>query len=98
MDEPPDFEPMTPRATRAAPRGEPTVEYDFDQRPEAGGRPFARGDAVVHDALGEGLAPPVAPAPPDGVAPAGVAPSPSRLPPPGPPPLAAWVSGPRLVW
>jgi len=55
VDEPPDFEPMTPRATRAAPRGEPTVEYDFDQRPEAGGRPFARGDAVVHDALGEGL-------------------------------------------
>jgi len=54
-DEPPGFEPVPPRPARAAPRGEPTVDYDFDQRPEAAGRPFARGDAVVHDALGEGL-------------------------------------------
>jgi DNA helicase-2/ATP-dependent DNA helicase PcrA len=46
--------PRSPRPP-AAPRGEPTIDYDLDQRPEAAGRPFARGDAVVHDALGEGL-------------------------------------------
>ncbi|MBK9515975.1 MAG: hypothetical protein IPO09_01230 [Anaeromyxobacter sp.] len=44
----------SPRAApRAAPRGEPRVEYDDQARP--GGAPFTRGDAVVHDALGEGL-------------------------------------------
>jgi DNA helicase-2/ATP-dependent DNA helicase PcrA len=31
------------------------VVYDDDQRAAPGGRPFTRGDAVVHDALGEGL-------------------------------------------
>ena len=46
----------SPRATPRplAPRGEPRVEYDDEARPGAG-RPLARGDAVVHDALGEGL-------------------------------------------
>jgi hypothetical protein len=34
--------------------GEPVVDYDFDQRPEAG-RPFARGDHVIHPSLGEGV-------------------------------------------
>ena len=41
-------------AARAAARGEPVVEYEFDQRPEAG-RPYARGDAVVHPSLGAGI-------------------------------------------
>jgi len=40
-------------AARPGPR-EPTVDYEFDQRPEAG-HPLARGATVVHDALGEGL-------------------------------------------
>jgi DNA helicase-2/ATP-dependent DNA helicase PcrA len=42
--------------------GEPHIEldaaggdYDFDQRPEAGRTPFARGDRVVHPSLGEGV-------------------------------------------
>ena len=50
-----DFAPRSPPplSPRAAPR-EPTVDYEFDQRPEAG-RPFARGSTVIHDALGEGL-------------------------------------------
>jgi DNA helicase-2/ATP-dependent DNA helicase PcrA len=34
--------------------GEPVVDYDFDQRPEAG-RPLARGDRVVHPSLGDGV-------------------------------------------
>ena len=40
---------------RPAPRGEPTIVYDADARPAPAGRPFGRGEAVVHDALGEGL-------------------------------------------
>ena len=39
---------------RTADRGEPTVDYEFDQRPEAG-RPLARGDRVVHATLGAGV-------------------------------------------
>jgi DNA helicase-2/ATP-dependent DNA helicase PcrA len=39
---------------RGAPGG-PTVDYSFDQRPEAAGRPFSRGEAVWHDALGAGM-------------------------------------------
>jgi DNA helicase-2/ATP-dependent DNA helicase PcrA len=42
-----------PRAPRPSP-GEPTVDYEFDQRPEAG-RGFVRGDRVVHPSLGTGL-------------------------------------------
>jgi DNA helicase-2/ATP-dependent DNA helicase PcrA len=30
------------------------IDYAFDQRREAGGRPFTRGDTVVHEVLGEG--------------------------------------------
>jgi hypothetical protein len=30
------------------------VDYEFDQRPEAG-RPFVRGDRVVHPSLGTGI-------------------------------------------
>jgi DNA helicase II / ATP-dependent DNA helicase PcrA len=45
--------PRPPRAPRAAGEG-PTVDYAFDQRPEAGGRPFTRGDTVFHEVLGEG--------------------------------------------
>jgi hypothetical protein len=33
--------------------GGPVVDYDFDQRPEAG-RGFVRGDRVVHPSLGAG--------------------------------------------
>jgi DNA helicase-2/ATP-dependent DNA helicase PcrA len=54
VDEEQAERPAAPRP-RAAPRGEPTIDYELDQRPERAGRPFARGDAVVHDALGEGL-------------------------------------------
>ena len=49
------------RARTPAPRttarggGEPVVDYSFDQRPETAGRPFARGEAVWHEALGEGM-------------------------------------------
>jgi DNA helicase-2/ATP-dependent DNA helicase PcrA len=49
------FRPSGSDGRSVPPRGEPTVVYDDEQRPEAAGRPFARGDAVVHDALGEGL-------------------------------------------
>jgi hypothetical protein len=33
--------------------GEPVVDYEFDQRPEAG-QGFVRGDRVVHPSLGSG--------------------------------------------
>jgi DNA helicase II / ATP-dependent DNA helicase PcrA len=36
-------------------RGRAAVDYDFDQRPESGRAPFARGDRVVHASLGEGV-------------------------------------------
>jgi DNA helicase II / ATP-dependent DNA helicase PcrA len=42
------------RPERARPAAGPTVDYDFDQRPESG-RPFARGEPVWHEALGEGM-------------------------------------------
>jgi DNA helicase-2/ATP-dependent DNA helicase PcrA len=35
--------------------GRTSVDYDFDQRPESGGAPFARGDRVLHASLGEGI-------------------------------------------
>ncbi|BDG03620.1 ATP-dependent helicase [Anaeromyxobacter oryzae] len=35
--------------------GEPTVEYDLDQRPSRGGAPFQRGARVRHASLGEGI-------------------------------------------
>jgi DNA helicase-2/ATP-dependent DNA helicase PcrA len=35
-------------------RGEPTVDYDYDQRPEAGRAAFALGAIVAHASLGEG--------------------------------------------
>jgi ATP-dependent DNA helicase UvrD/PcrA len=35
--------------------GGPSVDYSFDQRPEAGRAPFTRGDMVTHPSLGEGL-------------------------------------------
>jgi DNA helicase-2/ATP-dependent DNA helicase PcrA len=45
--------PFSPRAA-PEPRGEPTVDYSFDQRAESGGRSFPRGARVVHRAFGEG--------------------------------------------
>jgi len=42
-----------PAAARA-PGREPTVDYSFDQRAEAGRVAFARGAVVVHPSLGEG--------------------------------------------
>jgi DNA helicase-2/ATP-dependent DNA helicase PcrA len=36
-------------------RGEPFVDYGFDQRDEAAGAPFARGERVLHPSLGDGL-------------------------------------------
>ncbi|MCM2333763.1 MAG: UvrD-helicase domain-containing protein [Anaeromyxobacteraceae bacterium] len=59
VDDAPEFVPEVPRSLvrspRTAPAGEPRVVYDEDAPGPAAGRPFARGDAVVHDALGEGL-------------------------------------------
>ncbi len=50
------------RGSRAEPsgrgrsdRGEPVVDYEFDQRPEAGRAAFSRGDRVVHPSLGAGV-------------------------------------------
>jgi DNA helicase-2/ATP-dependent DNA helicase PcrA len=48
-----------PQSARPAPRGpavhrEPTIDYDFDQRPEAGRQAFAPGTIVSHPSLGEG--------------------------------------------
>jgi DNA helicase-2/ATP-dependent DNA helicase PcrA len=43
------------RAAGGAPRGEPTVDYSFDQRPGAPRAPFAPGERVVHQTLGEGV-------------------------------------------
>jgi DNA helicase-2/ATP-dependent DNA helicase PcrA len=42
------------RALAARGRAEPTVDYSFDQRPEAGRTPFARGERVLHPQFGEG--------------------------------------------
>ena len=42
------------RPPRAA-RGEPVVDYAFDQREDAGRVPFARGERVLHPSLGDGL-------------------------------------------
>ena len=51
--------PPVPRLAGAAARraggGEPVVDYDFDQRPEAAARGLARGDRVLHASLGEGV-------------------------------------------
>ncbi len=41
-------------APAAGAPGEPVVEYDFDQRPDAG-RAFSRGDRVNHPSLGNGV-------------------------------------------
>jgi DNA helicase-2/ATP-dependent DNA helicase PcrA len=46
-------EPSAPRGRAARAPGEPTVDYECDQRPEAG-RGFVRGDRVVHPSLGSG--------------------------------------------
>ncbi|MGC4001185.1 MAG: 3'-5' exonuclease [Anaeromyxobacter sp.] len=45
--------PPRPRAVPS--RGEPTVDYSFDQRGGPGGAAFARGERVVHGTLGEGV-------------------------------------------
>ncbi|HEU4385091.1 MAG TPA: UvrD-helicase domain-containing protein [Anaeromyxobacteraceae bacterium] len=50
---PPMLAPRTPRGTRRG--GEPTVDYAYDQRPEASRAPFAPGERVRHATLGEGL-------------------------------------------
>ncbi len=47
--------PRVPASLRRAGGGDPQVDYSFDQRPEAAGRPFSRGEAVWHEALGEGM-------------------------------------------
>jgi DNA helicase-2/ATP-dependent DNA helicase PcrA len=46
--------PVPSRPSAAALPGEPVIDYEFDQRPEAGG-PFARGERVVHPSLGVGV-------------------------------------------
>jgi DNA helicase-2/ATP-dependent DNA helicase PcrA len=53
--------PEAPALPRLAPRGpsphrgEPTVDYSFDQRAEAPRAPFRSGDRVLHATLGEGV-------------------------------------------
>jgi DNA helicase-2/ATP-dependent DNA helicase PcrA len=47
--------PAPPRRTPPPVGGEPRVDYAFDQREEAGGAPFARGQRVLHPSLGDGL-------------------------------------------
>jgi DNA helicase-2/ATP-dependent DNA helicase PcrA len=47
--------PAPPPRRPAPPRGEPVVDYDFDQRADAGAVPFARGERVSHPSLGEGV-------------------------------------------
>jgi DNA helicase-2/ATP-dependent DNA helicase PcrA len=47
-------DPPSRRAATAAAPGEHVVDYEFDQRPEAG-LGFVRGDRVVHPSLGEGV-------------------------------------------
>jgi DNA helicase-2/ATP-dependent DNA helicase PcrA len=42
-------------ARRPASAPEPSVDYSFDQRPDAGRAPFSRGDRVLHGTLGEGI-------------------------------------------
>jgi ATP-dependent DNA helicase UvrD/PcrA len=51
LDEPaaaPPREPIAPGPRR-------TIDYDFDQRPEAGRPAFSRGDRVLHPSLGHGV-------------------------------------------
>ncbi|HSM91579.1 MAG TPA: UvrD-helicase domain-containing protein [Anaeromyxobacteraceae bacterium] len=52
-------EPPRPPSSLARPsRGEPTVDYSFDQRADAGGAsraPFRSGERVTHASLGEGI-------------------------------------------
>ena len=45
--------PSPPRRARTA--AGPAIDYSYDQRPEAAGRPFAPGQRVMHATLGEGL-------------------------------------------
>lgn len=51
------FEPVAPRSLTRRPAGEPTIDYSFDQRPDAAAAraPFRPGDRVVHAQLGEGI-------------------------------------------
>jgi DNA helicase-2/ATP-dependent DNA helicase PcrA len=54
-DLPPDEAPARRgRPAASGEPGEPVVDYEFDQRPEAG-RGFVRGDGVVHPTLGAGV-------------------------------------------
>jgi DNA helicase II / ATP-dependent DNA helicase PcrA len=53
-DEPAGPGGLPPRRGAAAQR-EPSVDYSYDQRSEAGGGAFARGTRVVHQAFGEGV-------------------------------------------
>ncbi len=47
--------PLAPRTRSPRRAGEPTVDYAYDQRPEAARPPFAPGERVRHATLGEGL-------------------------------------------
>ena len=49
-----DLPPRRRPGRRGAAGEGPTIDYDFDQRPDAAARPFTRGDTVVHEVLGEG--------------------------------------------
>jgi DNA helicase-2/ATP-dependent DNA helicase PcrA len=47
--------PERPAARAPAGGRAPSIDYDFDQRAEAAGRPFLRGDRVAHPSLGDGV-------------------------------------------
>jgi DNA helicase-2/ATP-dependent DNA helicase PcrA len=49
------FEPAAPRSLSRPSRGEPTVDYSFDQRADVPAAPFRPGERVTHATLGEGI-------------------------------------------
>jgi DNA helicase-2/ATP-dependent DNA helicase PcrA len=54
-EEAPVAPPLGPRRPPATGEREPTVDYAFDQRPEGGRAPLARGARVRHETFGEGV-------------------------------------------
>jgi DNA helicase-2/ATP-dependent DNA helicase PcrA len=58
LDGEPTEEPTPPRSLSRPSRGEPTVDYSFDQRADVAGAaraPFRPGERVAHASLGEGI-------------------------------------------
>jgi DNA helicase-2/ATP-dependent DNA helicase PcrA len=58
LDGEPTEEPTPPRSLSRPSRGEPIVDYSFDQRADVAGAPrapFRPGERVTHASLGEGI-------------------------------------------